>query len=84
MGVPYLDGFPPADELPGVSWIAKLIASVARTLLGAARYVYCVTLLLIGTCFSASLQCQHYMYCFVTRAMIEARVFNGTFSPNYC
>ena len=38
VGMPYLEGFPPDDELPGVSWIAKVVATLARTLLGAIRY----------------------------------------------
>lgn len=36
--MPYLDGFPPKDELPSLSWTAKVVTSLVRTILGSVRY----------------------------------------------
>eukprot|EP00752_Nemacystus_decipiens_P003497 g3229.t1 len=35
--MPYLEGFPPKDELPSLSWTAKVVTSLVRTILGSVR-----------------------------------------------
>lgn len=35
--MPYLEGFPPDDELPTFEWVRKTAAVVVRVLLGAVR-----------------------------------------------
>ncbi|CAM9993234.1 unnamed protein product, partial [Ectocarpus fasciculatus] len=37
VGAPYLDGFPPEDELPSVGWSTDLVASVLRIATGVLR-----------------------------------------------
>ncbi|CAM9988636.1 unnamed protein product [Ectocarpus sp. 4 AP-2014] len=36
-GVPYLDGFPPDEELPSVTWTTDLVASVLKIAVGTVR-----------------------------------------------
>lgn len=36
-GAPYLDGFPPDEELPSAAWSTDLVASVLRILVGTIR-----------------------------------------------
>ena len=36
--MPYLEGFPPGDEMPALAWITKSVSSLVRILLGAVRY----------------------------------------------
>lgn len=36
--MPFLDGFPPKDELPSITWTGKLVASLVRITLGSTRY----------------------------------------------
>eukprot|EP00904_Undaria_pinnatifida_P008485 jgi/Undpi1/4767/HiC_scaffold_18.g08120.m1 len=35
--MPYLEGFPPGDEMPALAWITKSVSSLVRILLGAVR-----------------------------------------------
>ncbi|CAM9747685.1 unnamed protein product [Pylaiella littoralis] len=35
--MPFLDGFPPKDELPSITWTGKLVASLVRITLGSTR-----------------------------------------------
>ena len=36
--MPYLEGFPPGNEMPALAWITKSVSSLVRILLGAVRY----------------------------------------------
>lgn len=36
--MPYLEGFPPKEELPSVTWTSKFVSSLVRTVLGSIRY----------------------------------------------
>lgn len=41
--MPYLEGFPPKDELPSVTWTSKLAETLVRIILGSIRcYTYFV------------------------------------------
>lgn len=36
--LPFLDGFPPKDELPSATWTSKLAETLVRIILGSVRY----------------------------------------------
>lgn len=56
--LPYLEGFPPSEQLPTAEWIRKIVTVVLRTLLGAVRYT-CSTVV--------DDEAQTYDCCFSTR-----------------
>lgn len=37
VGTPYLEGFPPSDEFPTATWLAQLVATVLRIVVGTIR-----------------------------------------------
>lgn len=39
VGTPYLEGFPPAEEIPTLSWITDLVGALLRINVGTIRLV---------------------------------------------